>query len=111
MSNACHTTQEPVFINYELCFIDVPNVISLAEGSQNPLWYVEANGLSKFKLTITNRWGNVVFECDNVASTCFWDGKDKGGKEVTEGTYFYIIDAVIAGGDELQKHGFIQVVH
>ncbi|MDG1147884.1 MAG: gliding motility-associated C-terminal domain-containing protein [Crocinitomicaceae bacterium] len=111
MSNACHTTQESTFVNYELCFIDVPNVISLAEGSQNPLWYVEANGLSKFKLTITNRWGNVVFECDNAASACTWDGKDKSGKEVVEGTYFYIIDAVIAGGDDLQEHGFIQVIH
>ena len=35
----------------------------------------------------------------------------KSGKEVVEGTYFYIIDAVIAGGDDLQEHGFIQVIH
>lgn len=110
MSNICHTTDESVNIEYKLCDIDAPNVLSLAEGSQNSLWYVKADGLSEFNLTITNRWGNVVFECNNSDGICYWDGRNKGGLFVEEGTYFYIIDAVIEGGEELQKHGFIEVV-
>lgn len=110
MSNVCHTKQDTVNIEYKLCDIDAPNVLSLAEGSQNSLWYVKAEGLTEFNLIITNRWGNVVYECNNSSGICYWDGRNKGGLFVEEGTYFYIIDAMVEGGEELQKHGFIEVV-
>lgn len=110
MSNVCHSGEESIVIDYRLCDINAPNVLSLAEGSQNSLWYVKAEGLSEFNLTITNRWGNVVYECNNSDGTCYWDGRNKGGLFVEAGTYFYIIDAVIEGGEELQKHGFLEVL-
>lgn len=110
MSNICHTGSESVNIEYKLCDIEAPNVLSLAEGSQNSLWYVKAEGLTEFNLTITNRWGNVVYVCNNSDGICYWDGRNKGGLFVEEGTYFYIIDATVEGGEELQKHGFVEVV-
>ncbi len=110
MDNICHTSYDTVVIDYRLCDIEAPNVISLAPGSQNPNWFVKADGLAEFHLVITNRWGNVIYECDDPQANCSWDGRDKSGNFVAEGTYFYLIDAKIEGGDELQKHGFIQVV-
>lgn len=110
LSNLCETSTDTVTIGTKLCDIEVPNIISLAAGSQNPLWYVKAEGLSSFNLVITNRWGEIVFECDDAKAQCFWDGTNQGGPLVNEGTYFYIIDATIEGGEELQKQGFIQVV-
>ncbi|MCH2230857.1 MAG: gliding motility-associated C-terminal domain-containing protein [Crocinitomicaceae bacterium] len=110
MSNICHSGQDSIVVDYRLCDIDAPNVLSLAEGSQNSLWYVKAEGLASFNLTITNRWGNVVYECNNSDGTCYWDGRNKGGLFVEAGTYFYIIDATIEGGEELQKHGFLEVL-
>jgi len=110
MTNVCHSNTDTVLIDYKMCDIEAPNILSLAQGSQNPLWYVHAEGLSQFDVTITNRWGNVVYSCSNVDAQCFWDGRNQGGLFVEEGTYFYIIDAIIEGGEELQKHGFIQVV-
>jgi hypothetical protein len=39
-------------------------------------------------MTITDRWGNVVFTTQNP--DILWDGKDmKTGKPVAEGVYFY----------------------
>jgi hypothetical protein len=113
MSNICHTTQESVLVDYQLCIIEPPNVISLAEGSPNNEWYVDSEGsFARFNLTIMNRWGNILFECTDSAnpSNCKWDGTNKNGDKVADGVYFYTIDAAIDSGDELQKHGFIQVV-
>jgi hypothetical protein len=33
------------------------------------------------------------------------------GDVVDEGTYFYRINVTLMGGEEVQKHGFIQVLH
>ncbi|MFM9986968.1 MAG: Ig-like domain-containing protein, partial [Flavobacteriales bacterium] len=48
------------------------------------------------KLTIFNRWGNVVFEKENYTNTEAWDGTTESGgvvvgSKVPEGTYYYIL--------------------
>jgi gliding motility-associated-like protein len=45
------------------------------------------------KVTIFNRWGDVVFETDNYDNTSrVFRGLNKNGNELTSGTYFYRID-------------------
>ena len=110
MTNVCYTALDTVVLEYKVCDLEAPNIISLAEGSQNPLWYVDAKGLKEFNVVITNRWGNVIYECSDEFGDCTWDGRDRRGKSVEEGTYFYIINAITQGEKELNKHGFIQVV-
>ena len=110
LNNICHQNSDTVVIDYKLCDIQAPNVLSLAPGSQNTTWFVIADGLEEFNLVITSRWGNVIYECNEPNANCIWDGRDRSGNFVGEGTYFYLIDAKIEGGEELQKHGFIQVI-
>lgn len=110
MTNTCHTNQDTISVEFKLCDINVPNILSLAEGSQNSLWYVQAQGLSEFEIFITNRWGNVVYECNDPHASCYWDGRSKNGVFVEEGTYFYNIKAKDENDNEINKHGFIQVV-
>ena len=110
LENVCHTTIDEIVIGYKLCDVDAPNVISLAEGSQNPNWYVDASGLKTINIVITNRWGNVVYECSDSAEACIWDGTNRKGNFVEHGVYFYKVNAVTDNGVEIEKHGFIQVV-
>jgi gliding motility-associated-like protein len=45
------------------------------------------------KVTIFNRWGDVVFTTDNYNNTTnVFEGKSNGGKELPSGTYFYRIE-------------------
>lgn len=111
MSNTCHNNYDTIVVDFKLCDINVPNILSLAEGSQNALWYVQAQGLSEFEVFITNRWGNVVYECTDPHAKCYWDGRNKGGEFVEEGTYFYNIKAKDENDNELMKQGFIHVVN
>lgn len=107
--NECHTASDQAVIDYKLCDIEAPNIISLSSNSGNQTWFVESEGLASFNCIIVNRWGNLIYEFDDPNGS--WDGKTMKGTPVEAGTYFYKINAVIEGGEELQKHGFIQVVH
>lgn len=109
VSNQCHSYTDSAFVEFYLCDIEAPNIISLSSQAGNNLWFVEADGIGDFECVIVNRWGNLIYEYNDVNG--HWDGRDMSGKIVTEGVYFYIIKAKILGGEELTKQGFIQVVH
>jgi gliding motility-associated-like protein len=108
VSNVCHSGSDTIIVQHKVCDIFAPNVISLSSNTGNQTWYVTADGVKEFNCIILNRWGNLIYEFNQVEGQ--WDGTSNGNK-VAEGTYFYKIDAVMENGDELQKHGFIQVIH
>jgi len=60
-----------------------------------------------FKITIVNRWGNVIYVQDN--NTADFRGDTQEGKELKEGVYFYKLEYK-SPLDEGVKHGFIHVV-
>jgi gliding motility-associated-like protein len=62
-----------------------------------------------YTMYILNRWGNVIYEYDDPAGG--WNGKTSGGDIVSEGTYFYRIDAKFEGAEPIVKHGFVEVKH
>lgn len=108
VSNVCHSASDTMYFGYKLCDIEAPNVVSLSSMSGNSTWFVEADGLYSFNCVIVNRWGNVMYEYDDPDG--YWDATFNG-KKVDEGTYFYTIKAVTESGEELNKHGYIQVIH
>jgi gliding motility-associated-like protein len=59
----------------------------------NDVWEIDninAEPNAKNTVSIFNRWGNEVQDFVNYDNTSVvWNGKDKKGKEVTEGTYYY----------------------
>ncbi len=73
--------------------LSIPNVFTPNGDGENDIFLIQ--GVSRFRtaeVTITNRWGNVVFRSDNFQNTNGWDGRDmKTGQMVSDGTYFYII--------------------
>lgn len=109
VSNECHSYSDAAVIDYYLCDIQAPNIISLSSTSGNNFWFVNADGISDFECFIVNRWGNLIYEYNDVNSG--WNGQDRSGNLVEEGVYFYHIKAKSYGGQELEKQGFITVVH
>lgn len=107
VSNECHSGTDTIYVDYKLCDIIPPNVISLSSNVGNQIWYVDQDGIKTFNCVIVNRWGDVIFEFDNPAG--YWDGTSNG-KKVAAGTYFYKINAVTEGDEEINKHGFIEVI-
>ncbi|MFM6934255.1 MAG: nidogen-like domain-containing protein [Flavobacteriales bacterium] len=109
LSNACYSVTDTATIGFKPCDIVAPNIISLSSQVGNNVFYVQYSGLESFHCTILNRWGNVIYEYDDPAGT--WNGKTTSGDIVSEGTYFYRIDAKYEGADPIVKHGFVEVKH
>jgi len=106
-SNECHSHTDTATIGNKVCDISVPNVMVLNSTNGNNAFYVNYEGVKEFHCTIINRWGNTIYEYNDAAGK--WDGTTKNGDKVEDGTYFYIINAILDNGDPLDKQGFVQV--
>jgi gliding motility-associated-like protein len=91
---------------------DIPNVFSPNnDGSNDNFLLIQTSGLEnllEFDIVILNRWGNVIRSFDDPFFQ--WDGTTENGKDVSEGTYFYKLTAIGYDGEEIMKHGFVQLV-
>lgn len=94
--------------------VEDPNVFTPNGDGFNDLFFFETTFTVEFKLTITNRWGNVMFD-KNLDLTApigpqGWDGRTPGGAEAGDGTYFYKYTAIGVNGDEVSGKGYLQLV-
>ncbi len=93
---------DSIYITLDTCTINyiAPNVITPNGDGVNDLFLFD---FEYRKVTIFDRWGIVVFE--SAEPNLFWDGRDQQGRLVSEGVYFYVIEA------EEQVRGHLQVFH
>ena len=71
-------------------FYELPNTFTPNEDGANDLFTPISpwRFVDRIDITITNRWGNIVFKTANPA--ILWDGKDyQSKKEVSDGVYFF----------------------
>ncbi len=92
----------------DACFIVVPNVFSPnGDGVNDHFSLVDYMGIKSLNCSIMNRWGVEIKTFDRPDFR--WDGTDKDGKKVPEGTYFYVIKAQTAGGEPIEKQGHVNL--
>jgi gliding motility-associated-like protein len=72
--------------------LKVPNVFTPNGDGKNDVFTFDAVNMGEITFTVFDRWGLKMFE-NTSAGNVRWDGKNKGGSTVNEGTYFYIIKA------------------
>jgi len=61
------------------------------DGINDKLDFSDSKTCDKFSITIFNRWGGKVFYASDFKSKS-WDGKHFDGSDVSDGTYFYILE-------------------
>jgi len=94
----CDKDGVPNRIDPDFCEWFLPNGISPnRDGANDRLIIPGIRRLSKNRLTILNRWGNVVFETENYKND--WGGESNVGSTLLEsdgklpdGTYYYVIE-------------------
>lgn len=82
--------------SYLLDEFEVPNIFTPNQDNVNDVWNLSTVG--NVKVSIVNRWGNIVFEQEG--NKISWDGQDQ-----TEGVYYYKIET-----KNTVKTGFIQLM-
>jgi gliding motility-associated-like protein len=90
VDNAGNETDSVFTVCTDNCpLYELPNVFTPNGDGANELFIpFPYRFIGSIDMTITDRWGNVVFTTQNP--DILWDGKDmKTGKPVAEGVYFY----------------------
>lgn len=83
--------------------LNIPNVFTPNQDGANDVYLVSGKGITEYNIVIVNRWGNVVFESNDINTP--WDGTSNG-TPCQDGVYFYIIKAKSLT-QEYDKHGHI----
>jgi gliding motility-associated-like protein len=86
----------------------VPNVFTPNGDGKNDVFTFDALNMGEITLSIFDRWGLKMFESTSSGNV-IWDGKNKSGNTVTDGTYFYIIKATGLDGSNYDLKGTINV--
>lgn len=82
-----HIVKTPYIVADAVIF--VPNIFSPNGDGYFDTWNIQYNGTSEYSVTVFDRWGVMLFEAQSVEKT--WNGKDKKGKDVADGVYFYTL--------------------
>ncbi|MCE6989038.1 gliding motility-associated C-terminal domain-containing protein [Dyadobacter sp. CY323] len=80
----------------------VPDAFTPNGDAYNERFEVKAYFISDFKMSVFDRWGEVVFHSNDVTEG--WDGKIENEK-AAGGYYFYKIEATNVEGDIISKNG------
>ncbi|NBW59235.1 MAG: hypothetical protein EBR41_01500, partial [Crocinitomicaceae bacterium] len=82
--NGCSYTQTSSFtMTSGISNIFIPNVLTANDDQANDLWKIQASCIDKMECQILNRWGNKIFEFNNLDAG--WNGKTSDGFQVEEG--------------------------
>jgi gliding motility-associated-like protein len=110
--NGCSVTKSDIVLKSDTttyCLEASPIMsVNVDKDGKNDYFRVRRCDFKSVGLQIFNRWGQLVFETDDYNDE--WDGKDRNGKLIPEGGYFYIIRAGKGGGRVEVRRGTITVL-
>jgi gliding motility-associated-like protein len=89
----------------EPLILEMPSGFSPNNDDKNDMFVV--HGIEAYpdnKLTIYNRWGNIVYNKDGYANE--WDGRSNNGLQLPGSTYFVLLE--INGGEKVLK-GYVEL--
>jgi gliding motility-associated-like protein len=111
-SNGCRTISDSIQVvvltlHCNATDIFVPNAFTPDANGHNDVLYVRSRGIESLYFTIYNRWGQKVFETNDI--TKGWDGTYKGAK-VDPDVFVYYLNATCINGVTFFKKGNITVI-
>jgi len=104
------TATDTVIVKQD-CYIDIPNAFTPNGDGVNDYFLPRpllAKGLATFKMMIYNRWGQVIFETENIAGRG-WDGK-VNDVDQPEGVFIYTLEATFIDGQIEKRQGNITLM-
>jgi gliding motility-associated-like protein len=86
--------------------VEVPNIFTPNDDKLNDFYLVNVKNSVTFEATITNRWGEIMYQINSAEQ--MWDGK-LDGKPVSDDVYFIQYKAVDYGGITNENHTFFHL--
>jgi len=87
----------------------IPNAFTPNNDGINDVFRVEGNGIARYEIVIFNRWGEKVFESNDIEEV--WDGSHNGGSHYVQNEiYQYVIKVKGFDTDAFERSGHISVM-
>ncbi len=105
----CATTDSITI--YKSCYLNIPNVFTPNSDGLNDQFFPRqllSRQVTKFKMQIFNRWGQIIFETTNIYGRG-WDG-DFNGLAQPGGVYVYLIEAEFANSTAEKYQGNVTLL-
>lgn len=109
VKGSCLDTVQQVIVVDIAPKLEVPNVFTPNGDNSNDVFFVRSASLIEISAGIFDRWGNKIYELSTNTGNIAWDGKNQAGKEVPDGTYFYIIKAKGRDGQMYDTKGTVSL--
>lgn len=87
--------------------IYIPNSFTPNGDGVNDVFKVVANGIERYKIQIFNRWGQMVFESENIEQS--WDGTYLNG-DAPQGLYLYKIQITLKNDVKEVRSGNLYLI-
>jgi gliding motility-associated-like protein len=101
----CLDTQTQLIRVFDKINCEIPNAFTPNNDYLNPVFAPVCLGVATYHMTIYNRWGQVMLDCDD----CTWDGTYVGNL-VQAGIYLYQLKIIAGSKKEGTSFGMIQVL-
>ena len=108
-ASGCESVMEKEVIVHPNFAVYAPNAFTPNGDGLNDKFVVKGVGIKQYKLKIFSRWGDLLFESDNLED--YWDGKGPDGKLVPAGTYAYVIYYTSMLDKDFVQKGSVTVMH
>ena len=106
-SNGCASNDTVNVIVDESTNLFVPTAFA-PEGNQlNQILYVRGKGIKEIEFVIYDRWGEKVFETNDIKQG--WDGTYKGAK-LSTAVFVYYLKATYFSGEKVEKKGNVTLI-
>ncbi|MBS1638225.1 MAG: gliding motility-associated C-terminal domain-containing protein [Bacteroidetes bacterium] len=108
-TNGYCVDMDTVVITVDLVsFLTIPNVFTPNGDGVNDVFKLGTVNMGEIHMIVYDRWGLKMFEATENGNMN-WDGKNKGGNTVSDGTYFYVIKATGLDAQKYDLKGTINV--
>jgi gliding motility-associated-like protein len=87
--------------------LDVPNAFTPGKFGENSVIKVKGFGIGKLDWKIYNRWGQMIFQTNDLKVG--WDGTFKGKLQPMD-VYAYTLEATLTNGQKIKKSGDITLL-
>ena len=109
-ASGCSVTDSVTLLNTDIdCdyFVYLPNGFTPNGDQNNDILFVRGKGISTFTLNVYNRWGNKVFETNDLDTG--WDGAYKDEPQ-NSAVFVYTIEGVFLNGNTFKESGDITLI-
>jgi gliding motility-associated-like protein len=106
--NGCtDTSNVTVFVNEECFDPFIPSAFSPNGDKENDTLFVRSNCLTNFTFKVFDRWGEKVFETENMLHG--WDGKFRG-EAMNAAVFVFTLEGYLKNGKSVKQKGNVTLV-